>query len=104
MDTFIDKIFVTPDGDGSMRLDIRIFTGDTTSKYLQKLKRRANSAESVIPDNGADNNNSDVSMGHTFKLKIPNREIRDIFVDQCVKSCLLGVRCLKAFVEFPILH
>ncbi|MCD7782563.1 MAG: recombinase family protein [Firmicutes bacterium] len=74
VDTFIDKIFVTPEGDGSMRLDIRIFTGDTTSKYLQKLKRRANSAESVIPDDGADSNNFDVSMGHTFKKMVEKYE------------------------------
>lgn len=32
IDTFIDEIFVTPETDGSMRLDIRIFTGDTIKK------------------------------------------------------------------------
>ncbi|MCD7748392.1 MAG: recombinase family protein [Firmicutes bacterium] len=74
VDTFIDKILVTPEGDGSMRLDIRIFTGDTTSKYLQKLKRRANSAKSAIPYNGADGNNFDVSMGHTFKKMVEKYE------------------------------
>ncbi len=37
---FIDKIFVTPEGDGSMRLDIRIFTGETTQKYLANLRSR----------------------------------------------------------------
>jgi len=40
-DTFIDKIYVTPQEDSSMRLDIKIFTGNTTEKYLEKLKRRA---------------------------------------------------------------
>ncbi|MDO4982928.1 MAG: recombinase family protein [Eubacteriales bacterium] len=49
IDTFVDKIFVTPEDDGSMRLDIRIFTGDTTEKYLEKLRRRT---------------------GHTFKKMI----------------------------------
>ena len=42
VDTFIDKIFVTPEEDSSMRLDIKIFTGDITEKYLEKLKRRSN--------------------------------------------------------------
>ena len=55
IDTFIDKIFVTPEADGSMRLDIRIFTGDSTEKYLQKLKRRAD---------------SESRTGHTFKKMI----------------------------------
>ncbi|MCD7944325.1 MAG: recombinase family protein [Clostridia bacterium] len=79
VDTFIDKIFVTPDGDGSMQLDIRIFTGDTTSKYLQKLKRRSVSAEAASDDNiapkkGVYSNNSDVSVGHTFKKMVEKYE------------------------------
>ena len=37
---YIDKIFVTPEDDGSLRLDIKIFTGETTQKYLEKLKSR----------------------------------------------------------------
>ena len=53
VDTFIDKIFVTPQEDGSMLLQIKIFTGDTTEKYLDKLKRRA---------------------GHTFKKMIESYE------------------------------
>ena len=59
IDTFIDKIFVTPEPDGSMRLDIRIFTGDSTEKYLQKLKRRANPEDRT---------------GHTFKKMIESYE------------------------------
>lgn len=59
IDTFIDKIFVTPEADGSMRLDIRIFTGDSTEKYLQKLKRRAD---------------SEGRTGHTFKKMIESYE------------------------------
>ena len=41
VDQYIDKIFVTPEKDGTIRLDIRIFTGEATKKYLQKLKVRA---------------------------------------------------------------
>ncbi|MDO4730994.1 MAG: hypothetical protein Q4B14_02560 [Clostridia bacterium] len=40
IDTFIDKVYVAPEEDGSMCLSIKIFTGDTTEKYLQKLKCR----------------------------------------------------------------
>ena len=55
IDTFIDRIYVTPEDDNTLRLDIKIFTGDTCEKYLGKLKRRANPAGST---------------GHTFKKMI----------------------------------
>ena len=55
VDTFIDKIFVTPEEDGSARLDIKIFTGESCEKYLHKLKRRSN------PES---------RTGHTFKKMI----------------------------------
>ena len=48
VDRYIDKIFVTPE-DGRLKLQIKIFTGDTTDKYLSNLKRRT---------------------GHTFKKMI----------------------------------
>ena len=53
VDKYIDKIFVTPEGDGSLRLQIKIFTGETTEKYLQNLRGR---------------------MGHTFKKMIESYE------------------------------
>ena len=37
---YIDKILVTPENDGSLRLDIKIFTGETTQRYLDKLRSR----------------------------------------------------------------
>ncbi|MCI2106893.1 MAG: recombinase family protein [Intestinimonas sp.] len=49
VDKYIDKIFVTRMDDGSLRLQIKIFTGEITDKYLQNLKRRT---------------------GHTFKKMI----------------------------------
>ena len=55
IDTFIDRIYVTPEDDNTLRLDIKIFTGDTCEKYLGKLKRRANPEDST---------------GHTFKKMI----------------------------------
>lgn len=39
IDQYIDKIFVTPE-EGAMRLDIRIFTGETVQKTLQNLRVR----------------------------------------------------------------
>ena len=75
VDTFIDRIFVTPEEDGSMRLDIKIFTGDTTEKYLTKLKRRAGII--TTPDDRNEENpcatglsEPDSCTGHTFKKMI----------------------------------
>lgn len=59
VDRYIDKIFVTIEDDGSARLDVKIFTGETTQKYLQKLRIRAESG--TIPE---------VRSGHTFKKMI----------------------------------
>ena len=55
IDIFIDRIYVTPEDDNTLRLDIKIFTGDTCEKYLGKLKRRAN---------------LEGCTGHTFKKMI----------------------------------
>ena len=55
VDTFIDKIFATPEGNSTMRLDIKIFTGESCEKYLEKLKRRSNPVGRT---------------GHTFKKMI----------------------------------
>lgn len=46
---YIDKIFATPEDDNTVRLEIKIFTGRSTEKWLQKLKGRT---------------------GHTFKKMI----------------------------------
>ena len=59
IDTFVDKIFVTPEDDGSLRLDIKIFTGESCEKYLKKLKSRTN---------------LDGRSGHTFKKMIEKYE------------------------------
>ena len=40
IDEFVDKIFVTPENDGVMRLDIKIFTGESTQRYFDKLAGR----------------------------------------------------------------
>lgn len=37
VEEFIDKIYVTPEEGGVMQLDIRIFTGEQTRRYFEKL-------------------------------------------------------------------
>ena len=73
---YIDKIFVTPEEDGSLRLDIKIFTGESCEKHLQNLRRQA-AAQTVVPQAVAAFSPSDdpeVSMGHTFKKMIESYE------------------------------
>ena len=41
IDKYIDKIFVTPLGENRARLDIKIFTGESTERYLSRLRSRA---------------------------------------------------------------
>jgi hypothetical protein len=41
VDEFIDKIFVTPENDHTLRLDIKIFTGEATMRYFEKLELRS---------------------------------------------------------------
>ena len=53
VEKYIDKIFATMEEDGSMRLQIKIFTGETTDKYLANLRSRT---------------------GHTFKKMIESYE------------------------------
>ena len=79
IDTFIDKIYVTPQEDGSMRLDIKIFTGDSTEKYLKKLKSRAGNINPVDERTGENPaistvSGDDHSAGHTFKNMIESYE------------------------------
>lgn len=49
VDKYIDKIFVTPQDDGTLHLQIKIFTGEVTDKFLENLRSRT---------------------GHTFKKMI----------------------------------
>ena len=40
VDRYIDKIFATPEDNHTLRLEIKIFTGERTEKFLHNLKRR----------------------------------------------------------------
>lgn len=53
VDRYIDKIFATPEDKHTLRLEIKIFTGERTEKFLHNLKRRT---------------------GHTFKKMIQSYE------------------------------
>ena len=54
---YIDKIFVTLTDDDTAKLDIKIFTGKSTEKWLQKLNARSRSR-----------------TGHTFKKMVESYE------------------------------
>ena len=75
VDQYIDKIFVTPTEEGTLQLQIKIFTGETNEQYFRKLERRSG----VITGNLAiqegtqvvsEGSEPDASMGHTFKKMI----------------------------------
>lgn len=75
VDKYIDKIFVTPTGDNTLLLQIKIFTGETTEKYLRKFERRAgiitgNMSEQQEKQSTAREAVACVSVGHTFKKMI----------------------------------
>ena len=73
---YIDKIFATPEEDGSLRLDIKIFTGETCEKHLQNLRRQA-AAQTAVPSAIAafsPTGDPEVSTGHTFKKMIESYE------------------------------
>ncbi len=72
---YIDKIFVTAEEDGSIRLDIRIFTGDDFQKHLKRLKSRTGHM-SMVFESTAENPaisrvpEDESRVGHTFKKMI----------------------------------
>ena len=78
VDKYIDKIFVTPETDGSLRLQIKIFTGETTEKYLQNLRSRTGHTFNKLIE---ENDLSRVvfhSLRHsstTYKLKLSEGDI-----------------------------
>ena len=66
IDKYIDRIFATPQEDGSLRLEIKIFTGEATEKYLNRLKQRA-AEQGNTPEYAAVGAGR---TGHTFKKMI----------------------------------
>lgn len=75
IEKYIDKIFATMEDDGTMCLQIKIFTGETTEKYLQNLKSRAGQMNTGKKNPGknagtATDSEDESCMGHTFKKMI----------------------------------
>ena len=75
IDKYISKIFVTPEDENTMMLQIKIFTGETTEKYLRKLESHAGNITTDMTEHGKSAENTMdsgtlYSMGHTFKKMI----------------------------------
>ncbi len=73
VDAFIDKIFVTPEKDGSMLLNIRISAGDHTQKCLERMKSRTNIADST---------------GHMFNIMVD--AVADLTLEMGLSLCAAG--------------
>ena len=67
VDKYIDKIFAEPQEDGSLRLQIKIFTGESTEKYLENLRSSA-------ARRGQEERELACRTGHTFKKMIESYE------------------------------
>ena len=75
IDKHISKIFVTPEDENTMILQIKIFTGETTEKYLRKLESHAGNITTDMTEHGKSAENTmdsgtPDSMGHMFKKMI----------------------------------
>lgn len=79
VDKYIDRIFATPEGDSTMRLDIRIVSGGSSEKFLQKLRSRMGDITSPVPEPDKIPAAAGVAAGaspagHTFKKMIESYE------------------------------
>jgi DNA invertase Pin-like site-specific DNA recombinase len=68
VDKYIDKIFASPEEDGSLRLQIKIFTGESTEKCLENLRSSA-------MRRGRDELVLAGCTGHTFKINPESEEV-----------------------------
>ena len=79
VEKYIDKIFVTPQAENEMRLEIRIFTGESTEKLLKKVRSRGGnmppqaSMQGANPDAAGGSGNVGCT-GNTFKKMIEAQE------------------------------
>ena len=68
VDQYIDKIFATPEDGNTMRLEIKIFTGESTEKFLQKLRR--GQLQKTLENQGLSEDDLEGRTGHTFNIMI----------------------------------
>ena len=76
---YIDKIFVTSTEDNTLLLQIKIFTGETTEKYLRKFKSRAGIITGDVAERGKKQGDTTpleeaVPAGHMVKKMIESYE------------------------------
>ena len=77
VDKYISQIYVTPDA-SSIRLQIKIFSGETSVRYIEKLKSRAGQiiSDPSRTDKSPDNSTGEgdvIRVGHMFKNICPIR-------------------------------
>ena len=79
IDKYIDRIFVTPISEDTMRLEVKIFTGESTQRYLHNLAVHAGNMTTTC-DSPAENpvismdRRDVVRTGHTSKKMIESYE------------------------------
>ena len=79
VDKYIDKIFITPTDENALLLQIKIFTGETTEKYLRKFEQRVGIITGELTEQrenqvAARGSEPCVPAGHTFKKMIESYE------------------------------
>lgn len=74
VDKYIDKIFVTPVDDKTMRLDIRIFTGEITSKQIRKQTKADTMRKRSLEQPSFGGENATRPTGNMFKKMIESYE------------------------------
>ena len=70
INTFVDKIFVTSESKNRVKLDIHIFTGEHTQRYLSSLKARAS------PESCSE---------YALKKMTPNSDRMQVYLEQCLR-------------------
>lgn len=63
IDKYIDRIYVTPESEDTLRLEVKLFTGEACDKFLTRLRERTTRAATGTDD-------FTVRSGHTFKKMI----------------------------------
>lgn len=63
IDKYIDRIYVTPESEDTLRLEVKLFTGETCDKFLTRLRECTAQAATGTDD-------FTVRSGHTFKKMI----------------------------------
>ena len=63
IEKYIDRIYATPESDDTLRLEVKLFTGESCEKFLSRLRQRATGTDGLM-----------VRSGHTFKKMIQSYE------------------------------